>query len=39
LFYCIEHGRVDRLERTSANSISYWLLELRLRARAARPGA
>lgn len=37
LFYCIEHGRVDRLQRTSANSISYWLLELRLRARSARP--
>ncbi|HEY6078092.1 MAG TPA: hypothetical protein VIW29_04780 [Polyangiaceae bacterium] len=34
LFHCIEHGRVDRLQRTSANSVSYWLLELRLRARA-----
>jgi site-specific recombinase XerC len=35
LFYNIEHGREDRLARASANSISYWLLELRLRARAA----
>ena len=34
LFYSIEHGREDRLARASANSISYWLLELRLRARA-----
>lgn len=34
LFYCIEHGCSDRLQRTSASSISYWLLELRLRARA-----
>jgi len=39
LFHCIEHGRIDRLQRTSANSISYWLLELRLRARARAPGA
>lgn len=39
LFHCIEHGRVDRLQRTSANSISYWLLELRLRARARTPAA
>lgn len=35
LFYNIEHGHEDRLARASANSISYWLLELRLRARAA----
>lgn len=35
LFYNIEHGRPDRLARSSANSVSYWLLELRLRARAA----
>jgi site-specific recombinase XerD len=34
LFCNIEHGRADRLARCSANSISYWLLELRLRARA-----
>jgi site-specific recombinase XerD len=35
LFYSIEHGRADRLARASVSSISYWLLELRLRARAA----
>jgi site-specific recombinase XerD len=35
LFYNIEHGRTDHLARSSANSLSYWLLELRLRARAA----
>jgi len=34
LFYNIEHGRADRSARSSANSVSYWLLELRLRARA-----
>lgn len=34
LFYNIERGRADRLARSSANSVSYWLLELRLRARA-----
>lgn len=34
LFYNVEHGRADRLARISTNSISYWLLELRLRARA-----
>lgn len=33
LFYSIEHGRADRLARASAHSVSYWLLELRLRAR------
>jgi hypothetical protein len=35
LFYNIELGREDRLARVSVSSISYWLLELRFRARAA----
>lgn len=35
LFYNIEHGQADRLKRITANAISYWLLELRLRARQA----
>lgn len=35
LFYNIEHGRADRLKRITANAVSYWLLELRLRARQA----
>lgn len=34
LFYNIEHGQADRLRRIAASAISYWLLELRLRARA-----
>ncbi|MDF3065797.1 MAG: hypothetical protein K0R38_1398 [Polyangiaceae bacterium] len=33
LFYNIEHGRADRRKRITANAVSYWLLELRLRAR------
>lgn len=33
LFYSIEHGRVDRMRRITQSSLSYWLLELRLRAR------
>lgn len=33
LFYNIEHGQSDRLKRITVNAISYWLLELRLRAR------
>jgi len=33
LFYNIEHGQTDRLKRISVNAISYWLLELRMRAR------
>lgn len=33
LFYSIEHGQADRLRRIAASGISYWLLELRLRAR------
>lgn len=33
LFYSIEHGKADRLRRITASAISYWLLELRLRAR------
>jgi len=33
LFYNIEHGQADRLKRITANAISYWLLELRMRAR------
>lgn len=33
LFYSIEHGKVDRLRRITASAVSYWLLELRLRAR------
>jgi site-specific recombinase XerD len=35
LFYNIEHGQGDRLKRITANAVSYWLLELRLRARQA----
>lgn len=35
LFYNVENGRDDRLTRISNNAISYWLFELRLRARAA----
>jgi site-specific recombinase XerD len=34
LFYNVEHGREDRLTRITVNAISYWLFELRLRARA-----
>jgi site-specific recombinase XerC len=34
LFYNIEHGHADRLRRIAATGVSYWLLELRLRARA-----
>jgi site-specific recombinase XerC len=34
LFYNIEHGQSDRLRRIAASGVSYWLLELRLRARA-----
>jgi site-specific recombinase XerD len=37
LFYAIEHGREDRLTRASISSVSYWLLELRLRARTSEP--
>jgi integrase len=33
LFYNIEHGRSDRMRRIATSAISYWLLELRLRAR------
>jgi len=33
LFYSIEHGRIDRMRRITQSGISYWLLELRLRAR------
>jgi len=33
LFYSIEHGQADRLRRITASAVSYWLLELRLRAR------
>lgn len=33
LFYNIEHGQADRLRRMAASGISYWLLELRMRAR------
>jgi site-specific recombinase XerD len=33
LFYNIEHGQTDRLRRIAASGISYWLLELRMRAR------
>jgi site-specific recombinase XerD len=32
LFYDVQHGREGRLTRASANSISCWLLELRMRA-------
>ncbi len=35
LFYSIEHGQADRRRRITANAVSYWLLELRLRARQA----
>ena len=35
LFYDIEQRREGRLARASMSSISYWLLELRSRARAA----
>jgi integrase len=35
LFYSIEHGQIDRLRRITSSSISYWLLELRMRARKA----
>ena len=34
LFYNVEHGREDRLTRITSSAISYWLFELRLRARA-----
>ena len=34
LFYNVEHGREDRLTRITVSAISYWLFELRLRARA-----
>jgi site-specific recombinase XerD len=33
LFYNIEHGKTDRMWRSSVNAVSYWLLELRMRAR------
>jgi integrase len=33
LFYSIEHGRIDRMRRITQSSLSYWLLELRMRAR------
>jgi site-specific recombinase XerC len=33
LFYNIELGQTDRLKRITVNAVSYWLLELRLRAR------
>ena len=33
LFYNIERGQADRLKRITVNAVSYWLLELRLRAR------
>ena len=33
LFYSIEHGQADRMRRITASAVSYWLLELRLRAR------
>lgn len=33
LFYNIEHGKSDRLQRIATSAVSYWLLELRLRAR------
>jgi surfactin synthase thioesterase subunit len=33
LFFSIEHGRIDRMRRITQSSLSYWLLELRLRAR------
>ena len=33
LFYSVEHGQADRLRRITASAVSYWLLELRLRAR------
>jgi len=33
LFYNIEHGKSDRLRRIATSTVSYWLLELRLRAR------
>lgn len=33
LFYNIEHGQSDRLKRITVNAVSYWLLELRMRAR------
>jgi len=33
LFYNIEHGQADRLKRITVNAVSYWLLELRMRAR------
>jgi site-specific recombinase XerC len=33
LFYSIEHGQTDRLRRITVNAVSYWLLEMRMRAR------
>ncbi|HVY29082.1 MAG TPA: hypothetical protein VHB79_21135 [Polyangiaceae bacterium] len=33
LFYNIEHGKSDRMQRIATSAVSYWLLELRLRAR------
>jgi site-specific recombinase XerD len=35
LFYGIEHGNDDRRKRITVNALSYWLLEVRLRARQA----
>jgi integrase len=37
LFCSIQHGRRAEAKRITANAISYWLLELRLRARRASP--
>ena len=33
LFYSVEHGRIDRMRPVTPSGISYWLLELGLRAR------